>query len=162
MSGPRTCKPFAEGGASSAAATIPSVVARLPVLVLAALALLAGGCGGGEDPDQAVREYFEAIVAQDGAGACGQLSQALRKGIERSPAARASGRNCADVMELAAGLNPGLTQKDVEGLEIDLNEDEDRAVATLVNPLSDREETIDLVREGGEWRISTLETRPRG
>jgi hypothetical protein len=138
------------------------VLARLPTLVLlAALALLTIGCGG-TGPDDVVREYFEAIVQQNGARACDQLSKELRRDIERAPAARTAGRSCADVMELAAGLNPALSTKDVEDLDIEVEKDGDRAVATLKNPLSRREETIDLVKVGGEWRISTLETRPRG
>jgi Domain of unknown function (DUF4878) len=137
------------------------VVARVPTVVLAALAALTIGCGG-SDPEEVVREYFEAIVEQDGERACDQLSEELRSDIERAPAARAAGRMCPDVMELAAGLNPGLSANDVEDLEIEVTEDGDRAAATLTNPLVGREETIDLVQVDGEWRISTLETRPEG
>jgi hypothetical protein len=64
-------------------------------------------------------------------------------------------------MELAAALNPGLTKTDVEELDIEVEEDGDRAVATLENPFVRRQETIDLVDEEGSWRIATLETRPR-
>jgi hypothetical protein len=134
------------------------VFARLPTLVLAVLALLAPGCGG-SDPDEVVRDYFEAVVDRDGERACDQLSGELRQDIER---AEGTGRTCADVMELAAGLNPGLTKQDVEDLDISVEEIGDRAIATLDNPLARREEKIDLVDEDGDWRISTLETRPRG
>ena len=65
-------------------------------------------------------------------------------------------------MALAAGLNPALTTSDVEEVDIEVEEDGDEAVATLNNPLVQREETIELVKEDGEWRISTLETRPGG
>jgi hypothetical protein len=146
---------------SSAAGTIGDVHARLPTLALAILALLAPGCGG-SDPDEVVRDYFEAVVDRDGRRACDQLSRELRQDIERAPAVGGRGRTCADVMELAASLNPGLTKQDVEDLDITVEEDGDRAVATLENPLARREETIDLVDEDGDWRISTLETRPRG
>ena len=135
--------------------------ARLSMLVLAAFALLTAGCGG-TGPEEVVRDYFEAIVQQDGETACDQLTTQLRTDIEQAPAVRASGRSCADVMELAAGLNPGLSAKDVEDLDVEVEEDGDRAVATLENPFVRREETIDLVQVDGEWRISTLETRPRG
>lgn len=137
------------------------VVARAPTALLAALALFAPGCGGSE-PEDTVRQFFEAIVEQDGDRACEQLSEELRTDIEQAPAARATGRTCADVMELAAGLNPELGTEDVEDLAIEVKEDGDRAVATLQNPLAGREETIDLVQVDGEWRISTLETRPTG
>ena len=137
--------------------------ARLATLVLATLALLAPSCGGADaGPDETLRDYFTAIVEQNGARACDQLTEELQRDIERAPAARTAGRSCPDVMRLAAGLNPGLSTEDVEDLDIGVEEDGDRAVATVKNPLSRREETIDLVKVGGELRISTLETRPRG
>lgn len=137
------------------------MVARLATLVLAALALLGTGCGG-SDPADAVRDYFTAIVEQDGAAACAQLTDELRKDIEQAPATRGAGRSCADVMELAAGLNPDLTAEDVEELDIEIEEDGDEATATLRNPFSRSRETIALVKVDGEWRIATLETRPQG
>jgi hypothetical protein len=132
------------------------------MLLLATLALLAPGCGGGPDPGDTVRDYLVAIVDRDGAKACGQLTAQLRQDIERSPAARRAGRSCADVMDLAAGLNPKLTTKDVEDLDVEVEEHGNRATAKLFNPLSRRHETINLVQVGGDWRISTLETRPEG
>lgn len=129
--------------------------------VLAALALLAAGCGG-SDPDEAVRGYFEAIVDRDGQRACDELSAELRREVERAPAAREAGRTCADVMNLAVGLNPGLRKQDVEELDIEVETNGDRAVAKLENPLVRRRETIRLVKEDGDWKISTLATRPQG
>ncbi len=134
---------------------------RLPALAFVSLILLAAGCGG-SDPSETVRAYLLAVVEQDGQKACDQFTDSLRSDIEESPAAVSSGRSCADVMGLAAGLNPGLSESDVEDVEIEVEEDGDEAVATLVNPLVQSEETIDLVEEDGEWRISTLETRPTG
>jgi len=123
--------------------------------------LSAVGCGGPQ-PDQVVRDYFGAIVDRDGRRACAQLSEELRTDIERAPAARRAGRGCADVMELAAALNPSLSRQDVEELDVDVEEDGDRATARLENPLARRDETIDLVKRDGDWKISSLETRPRG
>jgi hypothetical protein len=137
------------------------VLARLSVLGLLSLALVLAGCGGG-DPSEPVRDYLLAIVDQNGEEACDQLSDELRSEIEDSPAAQAGGRSCADVMVLAAGINPGLTEDQVEDVEIDVEEDGDEATATLVNPLTGQDETIELVKEDGEWRIATLETRPQG
>ena len=134
---------------------------RLPALAFVSLILLAAGCGG-SDPSETVRAYLLAVVEQDGQKACDQFTDSLRSDIEESPAAVSSGRSCADVMGLAAGLNPGLSESDVEDVEIEVEENGNEAVATLVNPLVRSEETIDLVEEGGEWRISTLETRPTG
>lgn len=138
---------------------MPPVRIAKPALVV--LLVLAAGCGDSQ-PDEVVRDYFAAIVDRDGERACDQLSEELRVDIERAPAARGAGRSCGDVMELAAGLNPGLTKQDVEELEIGVEEDGDRARATLENPFARREETLRLVRNGGGWKIASLETRPRG
>jgi hypothetical protein len=139
-----------------AAAHTPALGLALAVLVLAR-----AGCGGSQ-PDEVVRDYFVAIVERDGAAACDQLSEELRADIERAPAARASGRGCAEVMELAAALNPGLEPAQVEDLDVRVEEDGDEAVARLRNPLVRRREALDLVKEGGDWKIATLRTRPQG
>jgi Domain of unknown function (DUF4878) len=154
-----SCEAFA--GGEGEAGTLARVVARASTLLLAALALLAPGCGG-SDPADAVRDFLDAIVDQDGQRACDQLTDELQAEIEQAPAVRQSGRSCADVMQLAAGLNPDLSAEDVEDLEIDVEEDGDQATATFENPLVGQEETIELVEEDGEWRISTLETGPTG
>lgn len=130
-----------------------------PLLILALIAV--SGCGGTE-PDEPVRAYLEAIVEGDGARACEQFTAALERDIERAPAARNSGRSCADVMELAAALNPGLTTEQIDELDIDVAEDGDRATARLDNPLSRRREAIGLVKQDGDWKIYRLRTRPRG
>ena len=129
-------------------------------LLFVLLAALAAGCGGAQ-PDDTVRDYFAAIVAGDGERACDTLTPELRRDIDRSPAARRSGAGCVEVMELAAALNPALSQEDVEDLSVELEENGDRATARLRNPLVKRREAIQLVEGDDGWRISTLETRPR-
>jgi hypothetical protein len=137
------------------------VHARLATLALVVLALLAAGCGS-SDPAEVVRSYFEAIVDRDGKRACDELTEELRRDIQLSPAARRAGRTCADVMALAVGLNPGLRKEDVEDLDVEVEEDGESAAAKFENPLVRRTETIELVKKGGDWKISTLETRPQG
>jgi uncharacterized protein DUF4878 len=135
--------------------------ARLVSVALAGLALLAVSCGGSA-PDETVRDYFTAIIAGDGERACGELTPMLRREIDRAPAVRGAGRTCVEVMELAAGLNPDLSEQDVEDLSIETEEEGERATARLQNPLVRREETINLAKVDDEWKISTLEVRPRG
>jgi hypothetical protein len=132
---------------------------ELVALVFTLVALLAAGCGGSQ-PDDAVRDYFAAVVEGDGERACATLTPQLRRDIDRSPAARRSGATCVEVMELAAGLNPSLSQEDVEALSVEVEEDGDQATARLRNPLVRRRETIELVKGDDGWKISTLETRP--
>jgi hypothetical protein len=135
--------------------------ARIGSVALATLATLAVGCGG-SGPDETVRDYFTAIVAGDGERACGELTPMLRREIDRAPAARRAGRTCVEVMELAAGLNPDLSEQDVDDLSIEVEEEGERATARFQNPLVRRRETIDLEKVDDEWKISTLEVRPRG
>jgi hypothetical protein len=133
--------------------------ARIASVALAAL--FAVGCGG-PAPDETVRDYFTAIVAGDGERACGDLTPMLRRDIDRAPAARGAGRTCVEVMELAAGLNPDLSEQDVEDLSIEVQEEGERATARLRNPLVGRQEAIDLEKVDDEWKIATLQVRPRG
>lgn len=135
--------------------------ARIATSALVVAAMAAAGCGDGSQPDEVVRDYFAAIVDRDGARACDQLTEELRADIERAPAARDSGLGCSDVQELGAALNPGLTEDDVNELEIATEEDGDQAEVTVENPFSRREETLELVKDG-DWKISSLETRPGG
>jgi hypothetical protein len=135
--------------------------ARLVSVALAGLALLAVSCGG-SGPDDTVRDYFTAIVAGDGERACGELTPMLQREIDRAPAVRGAGRTCVEVMELAAGLNPDLSEQDVEGLAVEIDEEGERATARLRNPLVRREETINLAKVDDEWKISRLQVRPRG
>ena len=131
-----------------------------PLLALVAL-LAAAGCGDDARPEDTVRSYFSAIVDGNGERACGQLTARLRREIDRAPAARRAGRTCVEVMQLAAGLNPDLSREDIESLAVEVEEEDDRATARLRNPLVGRRERIDLLKIEGEWRIDTLETRPR-
>lgn len=58
--------------------------------------LTAGGCGTGDDRDQAagvVERFYDALRADDGAGACRQLSAAAVAQLESR-----SGRSCASVV----------------------------------------------------------------
>jgi hypothetical protein len=86
----------------------------------------------------------------------------LRREIDRAPAVRGAGRTCVEVMELAAGLNPDLSEQDVEDLAGKIDEEGERATARVRNSLVRREETINLAKVDHEWKISTLQVRPRG
>jgi Domain of unknown function (DUF4878) len=126
-------------------------------LALIAVALAVAGCGGDEaKPDDAIRAYLKAIVKGDGGAACAQLTDELVKDIEG-----AAKTKCADVMSLARGLNAELSEQDVDDLEIEADEHGDQATATFRDPLAGRRETIKLKKEGGDWKIATLVTRPR-
>ena len=95
-------------------------------------------CGGddGPRPDDAVRTYYRALLAGDGARACGQLTDSLARDIGTSRGARAAGGSCPKVLALAAGLNPDRAGDDLDALAVDVTTDGDRARARLANPLT--------------------------
>jgi hypothetical protein len=129
---------------------------RLAPLALAAA--LAAGCGGGGDPpDQAVRNYLNAVVAGDGAEACDQLTDDLRADIDKAGV----GGGCEELMSIAKQLNPGLKKDDVDDLDIETSEDGDKATAKFKNPLANRDETLNLEKQDDAWKIATLVTRPQ-
>jgi hypothetical protein len=135
------------------------------ISALLAAALLAAGCGGGDEPgpDAAVRDYYRALLAGDGARACSLLTDGLERDIARSAGARAAGGSCPDVLGLAVGLNPGREGADLDELKVGVSEDgADAARARLANPLTGKPETLRVERVGGEWRIASLVLRPRG
>ncbi len=128
-----------------------------------AAALLVAACGGddGPGPDAAVRDYYRALLAGDGARACAKLTDALEREIAASAAARSVGGTCPDVLVLAGGLNPDRAGDQLDGLAVDVSVDGDSARARLANPLTNKGETLRLERAGGEWRIASLVLRPR-
>ena len=144
---------------------IPVIARTALTSALIAAALAVGACGGGGDggpgPDAAVRDYYRALLAGDGARACGLLTDGLARDIARSAGARSAGGTCPDVLTLAAGLNPDRAGDDLAGLRIDVDEDGGVARARLANPLTGKPETLRVARAGGEWRIASLVLRPQ-
>lgn len=136
------------------------------ISALLSAALLAAGCGGGDEPgpDAAVRDYYRALLAGDGGRACSLLTDGLERDIARSAGARAAGGSCPDVLALAVGLNPDREGADLDELKVDVSGDDggDAARARLANPLTGKPETLRVERVGGEWRIASLVLRPRG
>jgi hypothetical protein len=126
------------------------------------LAVFAGACGSdGPGPDAAVRDYYRALLAGDGARACSLLTDGLERDISTSRGARVAGGGCRDVLALAVGLNPDREGDGLESLRVDVEADGDVATARLANPLTGKRETLRVDRVDGQWRIASLELRPR-
>ena len=134
------------------------------ILVAVASALAAGGCGGGDapGPGAAVRSYYRALLAGDGARACDGLTRDLQRDIAMSRGAQSAGGTCPAVLKLAAGLNPDRAGDDLHALRVDVERDGDRASASLANPLTGKRESLRLTRVDGEWKLASLVLRPRG
>lgn len=131
------------------------------ILAGTAAALVAAGCGGGDDePEGANASRFEgerAKVAQvvddlqsaardgDGDRICEELfTENLRISVQR-----ASRRSCAE--EVASNLETDEATFQVDGIELRRNS----AVARVVDE-RDRRSSLVFLREGGDWRIARI------
>jgi hypothetical protein len=140
------------------------IVSRFAICALVCAAVVLGACGGegdGPGPDTAVRDYYAALLAGDGARACSLLTDGLERDISASRGASAAGGECRDVLALAIGLNPDREGDDLASLRVDVSTDGDRASARLANPLTGKRETLRVERVDGKWRIASLELRPQ-
>jgi hypothetical protein len=142
---------------------IPDIARNLVILLVLSATLAVAACGGdgGPGPDAAVRSYYGALLDGDGVRACDQLTDALARDVATSRGAMRAGGTCPKVLALAAGLNPDRAGDDLKGLKIDVSTEGDRAQARLANPLTNKRETIDLLRAGGDWKIASLVLRPQ-
>jgi hypothetical protein len=114
------------------------------VAMLAAVALVLGGCGVGDDSDQArdvTTRFFADLRGGDGAAACRLVSSGLRQQIEKQ------GPCDREVVSLKlTGRRPGRVQVFVT-----------EAKADVVGG-----DSVFLTREAAGWRLSAVGCRPKG
>ena len=130
-----------------------SPVRHATVVLIVALALGSGACGGQRsDRDEvaaAVKTFGEAAAAKDYARLCGEiLARELVTRIQKA------GLTCQDALRtgLAGVRDPQVTigRITVDG---DRATADVRTIAAGQPPSNDR---LRLVREGGRWRVSSL------
>jgi hypothetical protein len=112
-----------------------------------------GDTGGGdaEAAEQTVRDYIDGIVSGDGGKVCDQFTSAGREELDE----------IGGCEELFDGLLTALSdeQKDeIRQADPEVEVNGDRATATVPSIEGDGEETINLSKEGGEWKISDIES----
>jgi hypothetical protein len=106
----------------------------------------------------AVKRYYAAVAAGDGAAACALLSSGLSKsivqGFGRSPALR--GKGCAGILALLFKRQPGKAAESLAAIEVTrVRLKGDRGFALLRSKtMPSGEITVD--REGGAWKIGSL------
>jgi hypothetical protein len=112
-------------------------------VTLAALAFLLGGCGVGDDRDQArdvTTRFFADLRTADGAAACRLVSSGLRQQIEKQ------GPCDKEVVSLKlTGRRPARVQVFVTEAKADV----------------EGGEAVFLTREKAGWRLSALGCRPK-
>ena len=119
---------------------------RILVACLAALSLVAfAGCGGG-GPEDAIKDFAEAVKDGDGEKACDLTTGEFKETL--------GGDQCKDNLE---GLSDD--QKDELGdVEVsDVEEDGDEATAKVKGGDDDDESEVTLKKEDGDWKISGSE-----
>ena len=122
-------------------------------MAVAAGALVAAGCGGGEDdePDEvreAAERYIEAVREADGEAFCQVLVRGAVEEIEGP-----TDRPCAELVteEMA---EDEWAREEAQDLEVsEVNVEGDVATATLAGGPRG-EVTQQYVREGGEWKLT--------
>jgi hypothetical protein len=132
--------------------------------LLLTLALLAAatGCGadqGAGSPADAVRAYNAAIAEGDGERACAQLDPAAQKELQDSTqgAIRSS---CKQVIDLLSQFYDDATKQRLRDAKVEAETVGDRATARFLSPVGfgapDREQTYEMRRVGGDWKIASL------
>jgi hypothetical protein len=130
---------------------------RLAAALAASAALAGCSLGGDDEPEPitgapkeiaaAVRELERASRARDWEAVCNDLFSAAAR-------ERAGGRDCAGLLRETAG---DVRSPEIRLLSIELEKDRARArVRTRSAGQAPVEDTVVLVREGGEWRIDAL------
>jgi hypothetical protein len=123
------------------------------VLLLAAIGLAACGGdddGGGQGPDEVVRDYLVAATQGDEAKACGHLTD----GAQRAVTQQSGAQDCeAAFQRLAAQVNEPAKQKAMT-TRLTTQESGNTAKVTYDQPAGGGENTIALIKQDGDWKIS--------
>jgi len=125
------------------------------MLALAALA----GCNSGSDDEArpaagATKEVTEAVAALQTATQAGDFERICDDLLSRAAKKRAGGADCAELVRSTAG---DVGRPRITPLSIRVRDDRAEVrVRTTARGQSAIEDTIQLVREGGSWRIAAL------
>jgi hypothetical protein len=131
-------------------------------LLTIAVACALAGCGssGGrsdrDDVEGTIEQYFHAAAFGDGDAACSFLSAQARHGFEALLDGSAS-QDCETNVRRVARRSLALHNTRI----IRLVTNDDRATAYVVSDQPAYEQTIDLVRHSGSWRLLYLPVQIR-
>jgi len=132
---------------------------KLALWMLAGAVALAGCDSGGSDADPdaikgAPKQVAAAVAALDGATRAGRYDEVCDELFTRAARARAGGRDCAALLRSAT---EDVRRPQVRLLSIRVSGDNAEArVRTRSSGEGTVDETIELVRERGRYRIASL------
>jgi hypothetical protein len=132
------------------------------IMLVTAAAMAATGCGGGgadSSPAGAVRAYNDAVADGDGERACGHLDAAAQEELRQSTQGQAR-QSCEQAIEVLSDFYDDATKERLRDARVTASAEGDRAAARLSSPAGfggpDREQTLELRRTDGEWKIVSL------
>jgi hypothetical protein len=144
------------------------------MLVLCLVAAVAVGCGGGDDKkpgpadaEKTVHDYLAALVAKDGAGACGKLTPEYQKSVLQQNDAFAKSQKadtCTKLIDAITRSAPSVSfegeilNKDNVGdvgLEVSVRDSGDQQNATVTGKQGIQR--YELETRDGKWLISKIE-----
>src|SRR5215203_4968980 len=139
-----------------------------PALTVLPLALGAAliGCGGddgGSSPADAVRAFNGAVADGDGDRACAVLDDAAEAELQQSTQGSASS-SCKQVIKLLAAFYDDATKDRLRDVKVEAPAEGERATARFTSPAAtggpEREQTYELRRVDGDWKIDSLGLEP--
>lgn len=132
------------------------------MIILLTTAALTAACGGDSEagsPGDAVRAYNDAVADGDGERACGHLDPAAQEELRLSTQGEARG-SCEQTIEVLSDFYDDATKERLRDSRVTAAAEGDRAAARLASPAGlggpDREQTLELRRTDGEWKIVSL------
>ena len=139
----------------------PTAIRRAALAATLALALALGACGGGGEEGKvkdAVNGFYDALGDRDAGKVCSSLSDVQRKRIENGTGATGrSGapQSCEKVIRVAlAFVGTRVKQlKDVKVSNVSVHRDK----ATARVELKGKRNDLGLVKQGGDWKLSTFD-----
>ena len=133
-----------------------------------ALVLSVSGCGddgSAGSPADAVRAYNAAVADGDGGRACDQLDETAQDELRDSAQGSIRG-SCATVVEALAAFYDETTKERLRDAKVKAEAQGDRATATVSAPAAlggpAREQSYELRRVDGDWKIDSLGLTPDG
>jgi hypothetical protein len=134
----------------------PAAVRRLTIIAAAVLTLAAAGCGGQSAEDQVrakLNDFAQATAAKDYRRLCHDV---LAKQLVQR--AEAAGLSCE--VALKTGLNDVQKPK-VQIQKVTVKGDSATAVVHTTAANQDAStDTLELARQGGDWRVSSVTSPP--
>jgi hypothetical protein len=135
----------------------PAPVRRPTIIAAAVLTLAAAGCGGGKSAEDQVRaklnDFAQATAAKDYRRLCHDV---LAKQLVQK--AEAAGLSCE--VALKTGLNDVQKPK-VQIQKVTVKGDSATAVVHTTAANQDAStDTLELARQGGDWRVSSVTSPP--